>query len=561
MLEVKTSQLSNRQERANYYTCKTLLNCYIREFCQENRHLLSIDANSQTFTLYFPASKVTVSGTFSFYSAIGEHEYKDIYVQQGQALDYPELVQWMVRELQQQDSLVTDKSRLDFSKRIDNSYRNLALFLKHTSYSPIYDYLSSEQSLLYGHPFHPFPKNTLGFTEDEVSAYCPELQPSFPLCYLAIKKHVYQEEWVYLGRHTKLHDTVEAQAQAILAEKRDEYEILPIHPWQYKHVQSVKAVKDYIAQENIILLGSFGPIAYPTSSVRTVYVPDMECNIKLSLNIQITNMMRNNNKEQMRRTLDASNYLLQHHCFDDDPHTEISYEEGVCTCQFEDDELTKLFTIAYRPIQFDVTSTFVLSSLIEAPRAGEPARLFSLIDRNQLEPWFRRYLEISLLSIVRVAEEKGIHFEAHSQNCLVTIKNGMPHTFIIRDLEGVSVNQEKVADQIDKSGLLFYEKEKAWARTSYYFIVNHLGSLIHALASGIQATEEYFWNIVRDVLTKEVEQHHNEYVLHLLEAEGFYAKRNMMSCLAGVSETPSYVLVNNIMNQLGSGTSESSKSF
>ncbi|MCR8842092.1 hypothetical protein NQ117_00190 [Paenibacillus sp. SC116] len=556
---MKTSQLSNHQELANFHTCKTLLNCYIREFCQENHHLLSIDSKGQAFTLYFPTSEVTLSGVFSYYSAIGEHEYKSMYVQQGQELHYPELIQWIVKELQQQDSLVTDKTGLDFSKRIDNSYRNLALYLKHSADAPISDYLSSEQSLLYGHPFHPFPKNTLGFTEDEVKKYCPELRTSFPLCYLAVKKTVYQEEWVAIGQQTKLHETVEEQAQAVLGAQRDEYEILPIHPWQYKHVQTVKAVKDYIAQENIILLGSFGPTAYPTSSVRTVYVPDMKCNIKLSLNIQITNMLRNNNKEQMRRTLDASNYLLQHNCFDSHPHTEISYEEGVCTVQFEDEDISKLFTIAYRPIQFDVTSTFVMSSLIEAPRAGESARLLSLIDRNQLEPWFRRYLEISLLPVVRVAEEKGIHFEAHSQNCLLTIKNGMPHTFIIRDLEGVSVNQEKVAHNIDKSGLLFYEKEKAWARTSYYFIVNHLGSLIHALASSVQTAEEYFWNIVRDVLTEEVEVHRNEYVVHLLEAEGFYAKRNMMSCLGGISETPSYVLVDNIMNKIGSGPSDSSK--
>ncbi|WP_261378385.1 IucA/IucC family protein [Paenibacillus agilis] len=557
---MKTSQLSNRQELANFHTCKTLLNCYIREFCQENRNLLSVDSEGRNFTLYFPTSGVTLSGMFSFYSAIGEHDYKSMYIQEEREIHCAELVQWIVKELQQQDSLVTDKTVQSFTNRVDNSYRNLALYLKQSAHAPISNYLSSEQSLLYGHPFHPFPKNTRGFTEDEVSMYCPELQPSFPLCYLAVKKTVFQEEWVSQGRQTKLHESVEEHALSVLASKRDEYEILPIHPWQYKHVQTVKAVRDYIAQENIILLGSLGPIAYPTSSVRTVYVPDMKCNIKLSLDIQITNMMRNNNKEQMRRTLDASNYLLQHNCFDSHPHTEISYEEGVCTCQFEDDEVTKLFTIAYRPIEFDVTSTFVMSSLIESPALGEPARLFSLIDGTQLEQWFRRYLEISLLSIVRVAEEKGIHFEAHSQNCLLTIKNGMPHTFIIRDLEGVSVNQEKVADTIDKTGLLFYEKEKAWARTSYYFIVNHLGSLIHALAKSAQATEEYFWTIVRDVLTDEVKHHHNEYILHLLEAEGFYAKRNMMSCLAGVSETPSYVLVTNIMNKMGSGTSESSKS-
>ncbi|MFC5703309.1 IucA/IucC family protein [Cohnella faecalis] len=517
-----------------------------------------MNPQEKTYTISFPASDIALSGKLSFYSAIGEHEYDHYRVNNGQELYYAHLVQWIVKELRQHSFITTEKEE-DFSNKIANSYRNLALFLEHSAHSRVRDYLSSEQSLLCGHPFHPFPKNTMGFSEDDVRTFCPELHASFRLCYAAVRKDIFREEWVSEQRRIELHESVKTHARQALQEQSEGYEILPIHPWQYEHVQTIGIVKDYIRERKIVLLGSCGPLAYPTSSVRTVFIPDMKCNIKLSLNIQITNMTRNNNKEQMRRTLDAAGYLKRRDCFAKEPNTQIAYEEGVCTCHFDDDETTKLFTIAYRPIAFDTTSTYVLSSLVEAPVRGAPSRLFSLMDRRHVDRWFRQYLAISLLPIVRIAEEKGIHFEAHLQNALLTVKNGMPHTFIIRDLEGVSVNREKAEEAADTAGPLFYSKEAAWARTSYYFVVNHLGSFIHAMARDARVEEEHFWEIVRDVLVQEYEKSGNEYVRHLLTADAFYAKKNLMSCLAGNSEAPSYVPVNNIMKNIGSEISGASK--
>ena len=547
-------QLSSR-ERANLHSCRTLLNCYSREFCSENTNSFSLNQEKKTYSFYFPTSDVTISGTL-YYSEMGEHEYENYYVEKEKELDYSYLVQLIIKEIKLDNLSITDERSIDFSNKVDNSYQKLTLFLKDPANRDEWNYLKSEQSLLYGHPFHPFPKNTEGFTEDEVKKYCPELSTSFQLCYLAVRKDVFHEEWVSEERRIELHESVETHVQHLLKDKRENYEILPVHPWQYEHVKSIKFVSDYIKQEKIMPLGSFGPMAYPTSSVRTVSIPDMNCNIKLSLNIQITNMMRNNSKEQMRRTLDAANYILQEKCFQQELNTNISYEVGVCTCHFADDDLSKLFTIVYRSIEFDETSTYVLSSLIEIPVGGDQSRLCSMIDRRNIEKWFIRYLEISLLPIVRLAEEKGVHFEAHLQNSLVTINNGIPHNFIIRDLEGVSVNIDKVKADIDTTGPLFYKKEEAWARTSYYFIVNHLGSLIHAIAKDIQVEEIQFWEIVRHVLKKEYGEKENEYILHLLTTKTLAAKKNMMSCLLGESETPSYIPVKNLITTLGSVTYE-----
>lgn len=557
MLETEDNLQS--EIKANFHQCKVLLNCYIREFCQEHPDMISIDPGEGTFKLRFPASDVQICGRLAFFSAAGEHEYESFYVDEGKALHYADLVRWIIQELKQYDPSITAERSADFAAKAENSYHKLALFLKHAAGQKVQDYLSSEQSLMYGHPFHPYPKNTMGFSEQEVMAYCPELHTSFQLCYFAVREDVYAEEWAVEARRMDFYGYVDEQVRSMVKEKGHRYFILPVHPWQYEHVQTVRAVQEYIDQDKLIPLGSFGPKVYPTSSVRTVFIPELRCNIKLPLNIQITNLLRNNDREQMRRTMDAAKYLLRKSCFAQEPNTRIAYETGVCTCKFADDEITKLFTLAYRAVDFDESSTYVLSSLVEVPQAGRRPRLFSLIGSQDINGWFRRYLQISLLPIVRIAGQEGIHFEAHLQNSLLTIKDGLPHTFIIRDLEGVSVDSRKAGADEDKTGPLFYAKEEAWARTAYYFFVNHLGSLIHAIAYGMRAPEERYWKLVREALMKENARQENEFVHYLLNADVFDAKKNLMSCLAGNSEKPSYIPVANVMKHIGSETNADDK--
>ncbi|WP_254847940.1 IucA/IucC family protein [Paenibacillus amylolyticus] len=579
---------SEAEQQAHEHSCKLLLNCYIRELALEKESDIRIHPNTLTYAVAFQASGVKVTGQLAYHSAMGEHEYLSMQ-SGGEAVHYRDLVRWITCELggdgaqgassdlhgmlksemKRKSSLEVDiayplgenTNRVelayarDFAQKVDNSVGNLTLYIEQAAGLDIHDYRTSEQSLLVGHPFHPFPKNSKGFSEQDVQKYSPELRTSFQLCYIAVRQDVYVQEWVDDEAVMDLHDLLRSHVETILKEKSGMYGLLPVHPWQYAYISQLSEVQHYIRDERLILLGSAGPIVYPTSSVRTVYIPAWNCNIKLSLNMQITNMIRTNSAEQMRRTLDASRYVRQHDCFGAEPNTHIAYETGVATCAFDDEDLTSLFTVAYRPIEFDPANSYVLSSLVEAPLPGMRSRLMTLLggDLDIAERWLDRYLACSLLPIVRAAGEKGIHFEAHLQNTLVTLEDGLPVDFIVRDLEGVSVDEELISEQERAaSDLLFYSREKAWARTSYYFIVNHLGSLIHAMARDVNVPEEHFWKQVREVLVDELERTGNEYVRHLLTTDAFLAKQNLVSCLRGISQTPAYVPVSNVMKRIGS---------
>ncbi|MFD0672084.1 IucA/IucC family protein [Cohnella sp. GCM10027633] len=555
MSETEQRRRHDALDRAVRQTCRSLLNCYIRELAGEAPGLFSVDARTGAYELAFPASGVSLSGTMR-YSPMGEHDYDSCRVKGGCPLTDGELAGWIAKEARERIGGITDEMEEEFAKRVADSRDNIALFVRERGSARIVDYLSSEQSLLFGHPFHPYPKNTIGFSNADVMRYAPELRASFRLCYFAVRKHAYREEWLAGVRRIGHPRGALDRAREAFGGDASDHGLLPVHPWQYGRLLSLPAIRRSIREGVLVPLGGCGPIAYPTSSVRTAYVPDMNCNLKLPLDIRITNLTRNNTREQMRRTMDAAAYLRLAGCFADEPHTFVASEEGVQGCALGDEALESLLTVAYRPVAFDPASTYVLASLVEAPIADEPPRLGRVMERDEAERWLRRYLDISLLPLARIADSRGIHFEAHLQNSLVVVRDGMPESFIVRDLEGVSVERDLALPGADVGGPLFYSREQARARTVYYFVVNHLGSLLRAIARDMGADESRLWAIAREKLEQQRNATGNEFARYLLSADAFPAKRNLASCLAGHGETPSYAAVRNPMTSKESENSE-----
>ncbi len=596
-LKSRSSQQPDAIGYAEKHACKLLLNCYIREMAPERSTEIRLDRQQGKLSIDFPASGGCLQAELAYVSATGEHEYRSLSwvadLQHEAELLYTEgaiepsdyaahlrLLRAIIAELHDGQAL-TDERAKRFHERVDNSLRNTALYMEHAIRHGklLTDYRSSEQALVVGHPFHPFPKSTVGFRAEDVLKYSPELGSAFALCYVAVRSDVYKQDWAVehyrerivegLRRHLLRADTDSASQQHLNRWLRDEnYELLPMHPWQYGYIQSQPMIRQYIDERKLILLGQCGPLAYPTSSVRTVFLPELNCNIKLPLHIQITNLLRVNSAEQMTRTLAATRYVLEQQCFADEPYTHIACEMGTATCSFDADEWTSLFTVAYRPIEFDVSQTYVLSALVESALPSGRSQLYTILERiatssendkvlysssdirSIAERWLRLYLERSLLPIMRAGERLGIHFEAHLQNTLVTLKDGWPQHFIIRDLEGVSVERRIDIEQVGDD-ILFYTVEAARARTAYYFIVNHLGSLLHVLARDTDCTEEHYWHIATTMLEDELQRQDNELIRYMLNADYFQAKQNLRSCLHGHGDTPNYVHVRNMLKPTG----------
>ncbi|WP_406692062.1 IucA/IucC family protein [Saccharopolyspora sp. ID03-671] len=147
----------------------------------------------------------------------------------------------------------------------------------------------AEQSLLLGHPFHPTPKSAEGISDEDLERYAPELGASFQLHHWAVDPGLLLEDRVCDG------PWLPGEPEAVL----------PVHPWQDRYLREHPRVQELIAAGLLSPLGAVGPEVYATSSVRTVCDPDFPTSWKLPLHVRITNFVRNNPFEHLRRAADA----------------------------------------------------------------------------------------------------------------------------------------------------------------------------------------------------------------------------------------------------------------
>jgi len=561
-------------------TVRALLNCYFRENGiadprTKDSEKMGLSEPGDTFavSLDLDGGATTVEGTLVYVSRIGQHDYGAVFEEIRQdgsrrELGCERLIALLLEDASRTVPLERRAANLAaVRERAESSLRNMGRYIDRARQregaadAPL-DFIRSEQSLLYGHPFHPYPKSSEGFAEDELERYSPELGASFQLGYAAVHRRYVSEEWAGEERQAPPADADE-RARERLGGKADEYALLPMHPWQLAFLLRQPELQGLIGRSEIVDLGPAGPLVYPTSSVRTVWSPGTGDGYKLPLHVRITNLVRDNTPEQARRTLDAAKIVRR---LDGESAGEgfaILAEIGCSQVSFgtgEAAQWSSCFTVIHRPLRLPRETTFVLASLLE-PYPGEtvPKLVGAILDGSggtlpDWSEWLERYLSLSLLPLLRLAAEQGVGFEAHLQNSLLTLKNGWPDRFYVRDLEGVSVDRRKAAEAgwigslVDESSPVLYEEAVVWHRTKYYFIVNHLGSLIHAIAAYAREDERRYWGIVNRLLGRERQQSSgrlSELIDDLLGGDTLPAKANLKSCMAGRGETPLFVPIPN----------------
>ncbi|PRX50354.1 siderophore synthetase component [Prauserella shujinwangii] len=390
----------------------------------------------------------------------------------------------------------------------------------------------AEQSVLFGHPFHPTPKSSEGFTPDDLARYAPELGAEFVLHYFAVAPELLLDVRVAPGPWVP--DDVAARVPPGFLP-------LPAHPWQARHLLARPGVADLVRSGTLRPLGPLGGPVHPTSSVRTVCDPAFPTCWKLPLGVRITNFVRNNPVEQVRRATDAARLaeLLPRH-----PGFGVLRETGFRT--LDPDRvgagLAADFAVLYRenPFAHNGQAPEVLASLLE-----HPDRLGRLVRRaGDVAEWLRRYLRISLVPLLSVFATDGFAFEAHVQNSLLCTEDGWPVRFWVRDLEGAAVSRKRLRHHVvppDSPAL--YEEAEAWQRLRYHAVTNHLGHLVHVLGDHTGAGERRLWAVARDTLAD------CPAAAGLLAYSVLPAKANLVSRFTERGETPCYVDVPNPLRE------------
>ena len=343
---------------------------------------------------------------------------------------------------------------------------------------PADPWLASEQALVFGHPFHPSPKARGGA---DWLRYAPEAHAGFPLRLLGVRDDVLAQAG----------DTGPLDA---LGRAPRGYSLLPAHPWQLDLLAAELAAP--LADGRLVDLGDGARTAIPTSSVRTVYEPQIDRCLKFSLDVRITNCVRKNSWYELAGAVELTRRLGP--VFEDlaaeFPGTRWLPEPGYRSADLGTRLLEGLGVIIrtspWSVCRPGVTPLLSGALAVSAELPAEPVR------------WWRAYVEHVALPVLDAYLSHGVVLEPHLQNVLIGVDAaGLPVEAVFRDMEGTKL----VAGRHDLSGLpervaeaLTYDPAAGWNRVVYCLMVNHLAEIAASLA-GPGPTRE-LWVVAGEVL-------------------------------------------------------------
>jgi siderophore synthetase component len=511
---------SRSAERADGAAVTTLLNCYLRE---SGRPVVEGDL------IALPRLGLCLFARARHRSATGRHAWTlpvRLAVHSGQShadgcpagvgppLSAAALAALIAVELSG-TATAADAGRLVAA--VAESTRHVAAFLEPPA--PAAEptpYLAAEQALATGHPLHPTPKSRAPMTVGDVLDYAPERHAAFPLHWFAVDRALVAEDsgldrpaTALLAGLLATDPGVPPELAAAAADPGGGRAYLPAHPWQARRLAARPDVRGLAEAGRLADLGPAGAPWHPTSSVRTLYRPDVPFQLKLTLEARITNSVRRNLRKELARGLEVHRLLdaglaadlARHH-----PGFGIVRDPAWATVSLDGGESGFELVLRENPYPADrPVDVSVVAALCADPADGGPPRVARLVRRiarataRGVEPvareWFARYLRICADPLLWLYGEWGVALEAHQQNTLLELADGWPSALRYRDNQGYYFAASR-ADRL--RGLLpslngasdtVCADAVAEQRLGYYLVQNNLFGLVGALGVGGVADE------------------------------------------------------------------------
>ncbi|MCW2912303.1 MAG: iron transporter [Actinomycetia bacterium] len=530
MTLVSTGLVADASTRtADVVTAHTLLNCFVREVSAPERQATVADGH---LLVRMPRRDVRLRVVVRRVSLIGAHRFSGVVQRWDGAAWVPvgwrELAGYIGDELE----LRTGVGNEEFLGQVADSHETIRAVLDHRAgWVPHSDaFVESEQSLVFGHRFHPTPKARTGGAGQWLE-YGPETGSSFPLRYLAVRSEFVREE----GDLSLL--------DALLPAPAPGFGVLAVHPWQYRMLSGLQVLREAISRGDVIDAGIAGPGFWPTASVRTLYEPDGDVFLKLSLNVRLTNCVRKNAGYELSGAV-ALNRLVQ------PMFAELATRFSGCAMLAEPGYrsvdlggdvavLEGLGVIVRSGVRTHLRPgvTPLLAAAIADEYPTSTAQVRHLLTRGDGNPlaWWDAYLGLLLPPVLAAYFEYGVVLEPHLQNVIVGVEaDGMPAQVLFRDLEGTKIlpdhHHHALAElAADVREPLTYDTERGWNRVAYCLLVNHVSEMLSALADLHPALEPALWTLVRDHLHTYASQNGNPLQLRaLLYGVPLPAKTNLL---------------------------------
>ncbi|MCE9686865.1 hypothetical protein LZP73_11745 [Shewanella sp. AS16] len=416
----------------------------------------------------------------------------------------------------------------------------------------------SEQSLLWGHAMHPAPKSRHGVAFDDMLACSPEIQANFPLYWFEVDAGlVKQLRCTQVLPLTLLEQASQTQAPSGRC-------LYPCHPWEVQTILAQPLVQAAIAAGRMTPIGNLGAEVYPTSSVRTTYLPEINQFLKFSIHVRLTNCVRKNAWYELESAVALSRLLLAatgdayFHC----PKFALMAEPAASTLDLcdlapnaEEDAaaimVAECFGILYRDgIAPELQAKYrpqMAGALFAWDMRGQSlcgqavARLARQRQQSYGQTaltWFDAYLDALLPGVFYYFFKLGVAFEPHLQNTVIGFDAGLPAFVWIRDLEGTKLVPEHwPAERLSgwsakAKASVYYSREQGWQRIGYCTLINNVSEAIFHLAGGDEALEASLWQrLAKAIAQWQLLQGEQPELMGVLRGDDIPSKNNLTTRL------------------------------
>ncbi|WP_171070310.1 IucA/IucC family protein [Methylobacterium terricola] len=292
-----------------------------------------------------------------------------------------------------------------------------------------------------GHPYHPCFKARTGFTLDDQAAYGPEAARPFRL------------DWLALPRGTvalALPGCEDAFWRAALGADWDRlmhrlgeaghspatHAILPVHPWQLRHLAGREPLRARLAAGEAVALGRAGPRYRASQSLRTLHDADdpRRASVKLSMSVVSTSSLRILDPHFVLTAPALSDWLAGIVAGDPALARMALLRECAAVLADRDGPLAGRLAAIWREspdlAPGEAAVPFNALGLCEPDGATFAAPWLA---RHGLHAWLDRLVEVAVLPVWHLLVAHGVALEAHGQNMILVHRDGWPERVILRD--------------------------------------------------------------------------------------------------------------------------------
>ncbi|MFG1808072.1 IucA/IucC family protein [Streptomyces sp. NPDC049040] len=517
----------------------TLLNCLLREVSAPEQ---AATVSGGRLLLRLPHHGTRLRVAIRRTSLLGAHRFTGPVCQYAAGdwspIGWRQLAEHIRAELAARTGLANDEFVAQVAASHQGVTAGLAQPRPHPGGDPHARYLASEQSLVFGHRFHPAPK-ARDAGPAAWRAYAPEAAAVFPVRLLAVRDALVVQEQAEPGAAAPLDGLAQAPAG---------HRLLPVHPWQWDLLRHRPALAAALGRGDVRDLGPGGTPFAATASVRTLY--DGGTFLKFSLNVRITNCLRKNARYELSGAV-ALTRLLGPMAADlaaRFPGSAVLREPAYRSMALPgpgggtDLDLLEGFGVIVREGLGGRTApgaTALLAAAVADEYPTGPAHISRLLPGAgpaAVLRWWQAYLALLVPPVLAAYLDHGVVLEPHLQNVLVCVgDDGHPLQVLFRDLEGTKLLPGHHGSALaglpeDVAGPLTYDAEQGWTRLAYCLFVNNIGDMLAALADLCPGSEPALWNVVRRTLTAYGARHgRHPRIDALLAGEPLPAKANLLT--------------------------------